>query len=217
MTMPPCRFHRISTVLFICALLAVPGCSRTLVFAEHDGVNLAVRADPSSSPPFEVNLGLKRFVGTIVPPAAQAQDNNRAEGQAVSMFAGFQVEREGAVAPSAGPNVNIHIATQFASGEAARNVADAPEVVATIVNVQPAVNVLVRARDMLIDRIIAFVAPDGSTAARDRMALIATNVEGIRPGLRQQLAANATSPTTLRSWLRPIPVPVLERITAKIP
>ncbi|TMJ26724.1 MAG: hypothetical protein E6G95_12920, partial [Alphaproteobacteria bacterium] len=47
------------------------GCGRTLVFAESDGVNLAVRTNASSNTPIEVNFGLTRTVGTIVPPAGQ--------------------------------------------------------------------------------------------------------------------------------------------------
>jgi hypothetical protein len=109
----------------------VAGCGRTLVFVERDGVNLAVRGDATSSPPIEANFGLNRTVGTIVPPAGQKKDGQPV-GEAVSMFAGFQVDNTVNV-----PKVidaDLTIDTQFASGKAAINVAGNPKVVARIVN-----------------------------------------------------------------------------------
>jgi hypothetical protein len=115
------------------ASTAVAGCGRTLVFAERDGINLAVRADATSSPPIQANFGLNRTVGTIVPPAGQKKDGTPV-GEAVSMFAGFQVDNT--VNVSKAIDADLTIDTQFASGKAAVNVASNPKAVAQIVNIR---------------------------------------------------------------------------------
>lgn len=107
----------------------VAGCGRTLVFAERDGVNLAVRADASSTPPLEVNFGLNRMIATIVPPAGEK--NGKPDGDAVSMFAGFQIENT--IIPTKPLDADLEISTQFASGKAATAVAGDPQLVAQIV------------------------------------------------------------------------------------
>jgi hypothetical protein len=111
--------------------LIVAGCGRTLVFAERDGVNFAIRADSAAKPPLEINFGLDRVVGTVVPPAGE--QDGRPAGEAVNMFAGFQVQRYSDLSLEKPVGVDLEITTQFASGEAARNVAESPAVVAQIV------------------------------------------------------------------------------------
>jgi len=114
-------------------LVLLAGCGQTLVFGERDGVNLAIRADAKTQPPLEVNFGLNRTVGTIIPPAGQT--DGRPEGEAVNMFAGFQIERWSDIAPTKPVAVDLRIASQFASGAAANKVAGNPVVVKQIVNV----------------------------------------------------------------------------------
>ena len=126
----------LTTGYCIGALALVAGCQRTLLFAEHDGFNLAIRADPKQSPPFEVNLGFERAVGTIVPPTRHNSSDGSADGEAVNMFAGFQLDRGAQISPTTGPQVDIRIATQFASGAAATAIAEDPNAVARIVNVR---------------------------------------------------------------------------------
>jgi hypothetical protein len=133
MTGPFLDLRRMMTSLAAIAVAAsVAGCGRTLVFAERSGVNIAVRANATSAPPIEANFGLNRTIATIVPPAGQV-GNNRPDGDAVSMFAGFQVDNtlDPAVAPL---KADLQISTQFASGNAAIAVANNPPVVAAIVN-----------------------------------------------------------------------------------
>ncbi len=108
------------------AAVTVAGCGRTLVFIERDGVNLAVRAS-GSTPPLEVNFGLNRTVATIVPPANE-------KGDAVSMFAGFQVDNT--LVPTKALDADLQIDTQFASGKAATAVASKPGVVSQIVSMR---------------------------------------------------------------------------------
>lgn len=122
-------------VLAWAAGIAAPltGCGRTLVFGERDGVNLSIRANASSTPPLEVNFGLDRVVATIVPPAGES--NSRPIGEAVNMFAGFQVERYSDLNPTKPLGIDLQITTQFASGDAAVSVASNPTVVNRIVNV----------------------------------------------------------------------------------
>ena len=128
--MRPFTLRRIMTLLATAgAVASVGGCGRTLVFAESDGVNLAIRTNPSSDTPVEVNFGLNRTVGTIVPPAGQK--SGKPDGEAVNMFAGFQVDNTLDVKKV---NADLQIDTQFASGRAAIAVAGQPKVVAQIVN-----------------------------------------------------------------------------------
>jgi hypothetical protein len=113
------------------AMLFVGGCGHTLVFGEHDGVNFAIRANANSTPPIEVNFGLDRAVATIVPPAGEKSGSP--SGEAVNMFAGFQIERFNDITLTKPVAVDLQITTQFASGAAATAVAGSPAVVAQIV------------------------------------------------------------------------------------
>ncbi|MEK7994422.1 MAG: hypothetical protein AAB403_11520 [Planctomycetota bacterium] len=109
---------------------SVSGCGQTLVFAERDGVNLAIRTGTSTTP-LEVNFGLNRTIATIVPPAGEK--SGKPSGDAVSMFAGFQVDNT--LDPEKAPlKADLQIDTQFASGKAATAVAGDPQLVAQIVN-----------------------------------------------------------------------------------
>jgi hypothetical protein len=116
-------------------LLAACGCSRTLVFAEREGVNLSIRADAARTPPLEVNFGFNRVVGTTVPPAAEEGQGPNAQprGQAVNMFSGFRVMSAG-INTAMPLNVDMQISTQFASGAAAIAIADNPAAVAALVS-----------------------------------------------------------------------------------
>lgn len=126
--------HRVATLAgTVGVVLSLAGCGRTLVFAERDGVNLAVRANPSATPPLGVNFGLERVIATIVPPAGQK--DGKPSGEAVSMFAGFQVDATNVNLKNT-LNVDLTINTQFASGAAAERVAGNPEAVAKIVSMR---------------------------------------------------------------------------------
>ena len=143
-------FHQMMTLLWAVGVAAsVAGCGRTLAFVERDGVNLAIRANASSSPPIEVNFGLNRTVATIVPPAGQS--GGQPNGEAVSMFAGFQIQNDYDVTKQQ-VSADLKIDTQFASGAAAVNVATSPPLVARIVNVN----------STTIQRALAFVDTLGS-------------------------------------------------------
>ena len=123
-------------LLSACALgmlASTAGCGRTLVFAEHDSVNFGITANASSTPPIEVNFGLNRLIGTIVPPAGD--ENGRPLGEAVNMFAGFQVERFSDLNLLKPVGVDLRIVTQFASGAAALAVAKDADIVNRIANV----------------------------------------------------------------------------------
>ena len=129
----------IPCLLVALAVLTAGGCSRTLVFAEREGVNLAIRADATRSPPLEVNFGYKRDVGTTVPAVAEKQGSGGApepDGEAVNMISGFQVLSK-KIDPTKPTNVDLTIRSRFASGSAAINVAEnapAVEAIATFMN-----------------------------------------------------------------------------------
>ncbi len=123
--------------------IALGGCGKTLVFGERSGVNIALRVNADRPPPVEVNFGLDRLVGVIVPPTRYSR-NNDPSGDAVSMFSGFQVEsfenpiEFKSISESGSPlsKVDVLIGTQFASGAAAVEVAKGdPDVVRQIVTV----------------------------------------------------------------------------------
>ncbi len=131
----PTRHSPMAWALLTVLLLApLAGCGKTLVFAQYEGVNLAIRANASSQPPIEVNFGLNSTLATIVPPSGQV--DGRPNGEAVNLFAGFQVDRDGSILTSTQRvGVSLRIATQFASGQAALEVAKKPSVVAKIINI----------------------------------------------------------------------------------
>lgn len=131
--MPFITLRQVMTLLATGYVMAsVGGCGRTLVFAESDGVNLAIRANGSSDTPVEVNFGLNRTVGTIVPPAGQK--NGHPDGEAINMFAGFEVNNN--LDPKK-IDADLTVDTQFASGAAAREVAKHPDVAVQVVNLRP--------------------------------------------------------------------------------
>lgn len=146
---------------------SVAGCGRTLVFAEREGVNFAVRTNAASSTPIEVNFGLNRQVASIVPPAGEA--GSRPDGDAVSMFAGFQVDNTLDV-NNKPLNANMQISTQFASGKAAKAVAGNPQVVAMIVDVASGAKLAARVNSE-IEIIIAAISCNGKfvVALRDKL------------------------------------------------
>lgn len=131
----------VSATLLVIATFGLSGCGRTLVFAERDAVDIRIAASASRSPPLEVNFGIDRHVGAIVPPsqdpaAAGGGERGRQDrtiGQAVNMFSGFRV----AYVPAKAPAVfgGSQIRTQFASGAAATAIAESPNVVNAVVDV----------------------------------------------------------------------------------
>lgn len=150
--------RRVMTLLAAgCAVTSVGGCGRTLVFAESDGVNLAIRANANSETPVEVNFGLNRAVGSIVPPAGQKK--GEPDGEAVNMFAGFELKNNlnpGKI------DADLTVQTQFASGAAAAEVANHPRIVAQIVNPRPvALSMTNSAKEYR-----AWLAPDNNLSTR---------------------------------------------------
>ncbi|MEK7995305.1 MAG: hypothetical protein AAB403_16000 [Planctomycetota bacterium] len=160
------------------AAVTVAGCGRTLVFIERDGVNLAIRAS-GSTPPLEVNFGLNRTVATIVPPANE-------KGDAVSMFAGFQVDNT--LVPTKALDADLQIDTQFASGKAATAVAGKPRVVALIVDTEAGAKIATEV-DAAIESVIAAISCDDKKT--------------INTDLRNRLITAANAPVLLRSMQTP--------------
>jgi hypothetical protein len=183
---PSLDLRRLVTSLAAIGVAAlIGGCGKTLVFAERDGVNFAVRANASSTPPIEANFGLNRTIATIVPPAGEVSGSNRPDGDAVSMFAGFQIDNT--LDPKAPLKADLEISTQFASGEAAKAVAGNPKVVATIVN--PTAGARLAAKiDAQTDVIIGAISCDGKTLDRN---------------LRDKLVAVAGAPSSLTTLQTP--------------
>jgi len=172
-------FRRVAAPLAAIGVAAsVAGCGKTLVFAERDGVNFAVRANGSSAPPIEANFGLNRTIATIVPPAGETA-NNKADGDAVSMFAGFQIDNT--LDPQKGRlKADLQISTQFASGEAATLVATKPDVVIAIVNPQAGAKVAATI-DAQTDFIVTTISCDADTLVDDlyKKLIVAADTPGL--------------------------------------
>lgn len=176
------QFVKLLVAVGVAASLA--GCGRTLVFAEREGVNFAVRTNAASSTPIEVNFGLNRQIASIAPPTGDGGD--RPDGDAVSMFAGFQVDNT--LDTNKPLNANMQISTQFASGKAATAVAGNPRVVAMIVDVSSGARLAAQV-DSEIEIVIAAISCDGKKT--------------IDRNLRDKLIAAAGAPRYLRSRQTP--------------
>lgn len=175
----PFNLRQIATFFAMVGVAAsATGCGRTLVFAERDGVNLAVRTT-GTTPPLEVNFGLNRTIATIVPPAGEKSRNPN--GDAVSMFAGFQVDNT--FTPKTALDADMQIDTQFASGKAATAVASKPSIVADIVSMTAGAR-LAAQTDSAIEVVIAAISCDEKKT--------------INGTLRDKLIAAANAPAILR-------------------
>lgn len=172
-------------VLFVAVgvTTAISGCGRTLVFAERDGVNLAVRTT-GTTPPLEVNFGLNRTIATIVPPVGDK--SGKPDGEAVSMFAGFQVDNT--FVPKTALDADLQIDTQFASGKAAKEIASKPSIVADIVSMTAGAR-LAAQTDSAVEVVIAAMSCDEKKT--------------IDPLLHDKLITAANAPAILRDKKTP--------------
>lgn len=185
----------------LAAILAssLAGCGRTLVFAEHEGLNLSIRADATSRPPLAVNFGLDRASGTIVPPRDQDADG-MPRGEAINMFAGFQVDRRGDVPAPQPASIDLRVSTQFASGAAALAVSGAPDVVRDIVTLGqvPLLRATPQALRQRVDALAGRIAdltpvPEKARDALERLGQPSSGTNPVRQ-LREFLSARNTSP-----------------------
>jgi hypothetical protein len=181
------NLRRMPTVLAAMIVAAsVAGCGKTLVFAERDGVNFAVRANATSAPPIEANFGLNRTIATIVPPAGEA--GNRPDGDAVSMLASFQIDNT--LDPAKAPlKADLEISTQFASGQVATVIAKKPKLAVAIVN--PSAGAQLAAQvDAEVEVIIAAISCGGKMDFTLRDKLI--DAAGLDPGSNRRLKTRET-------------------------
>jgi len=115
--------------------LFVSACENTLIYAERTGFNLGIAVNDDPSTPVHVNAGLKRTVVSVVPPRETGRTFTGAsvpKADSVSMFSGFRLQYDQGDGFFQG---NLRIRTQFASGQAAINLADDVQAVRKIVNV----------------------------------------------------------------------------------
>ncbi len=108
-------------VLLAAFALTLMGCERTLVYGERSGFNLGIFVSPAESLPLEVNVGVKRRVVGIIPPAEEP-DGSKVKGEAVNMFSRFDIHYQ---EKTASPFAGVHtVSAAFASGAAATAIAD---------------------------------------------------------------------------------------------
>ena len=197
--------HTVPRLAAALVLLAAGGCSRTLVFAEREGVNLAINASAARTPPLEVNFGYNRIVGTTVPPVAQDGQGTASQprGQAVNMVSGFQV-LSATIDPAEPANVDVTISSQFASGRAATEIANNASAVAAIASFRDApVNSTLpglreRVRDASVTLATLTPAQRRRAAASLGLPSIATLSDAqVNDALRDRLDQARTDPVAL--------------------
>jgi hypothetical protein len=202
--------HRMMPALWAAGVaVLVTGCGRTLVFGERDGVNFAVRANGASAPPIEVNFGLDRVIATIVPPAGES--GSQPSGEAVNMFAGFQVERPNNPDLTKPVAADLKIDTQFASGAAAKSVAGSPTLVAHIVTLggitiqrTPEFLATIKDRQQLVAAIHGLTDDQSVALATAMLPKLSTRPQNIQNALAPQVALlpqGTMPPTIARSIL----------------
>jgi hypothetical protein len=101
-------------------MVLLPACQRTLVFTEQAAFKLGIEVNDDPTTPVDVTAGLKRSVVSVTPPREPLVEaeggGSRAEGEAVSTLAWFDLAYEPADSPFTG---TLTIRTSFASGLAA--------------------------------------------------------------------------------------------------
>lgn len=196
MILPAHTLRFVKLLVLLSTAVMVAGCGKTLVFAERDGVNLAIRSNASSTPPLEVNFGLNRMIATIVPPAGES--NGKPDGEAVSMFASFQVDNT-LDAKEAPLKADLKISTQFASGVAAKAVASHPRTVSLLVNAEARAAGAAAGKEVVtkLNTIMEVISkPDGSLdeAALDKVITTAREQDpsAVPKGLNARLKERKT-------------------------
>jgi len=119
--------------LLLLIATALTGCQDTLVYGESTAFNLAIHVNDNPQTPIEVNAGLKRYIGEMAPAVAHKTDKKgktKASGEAVSSFSGFALTYE--KDPTFAIGGTLHIRTQFASGAAAKELAENPRQAAKV-------------------------------------------------------------------------------------
>ena len=174
-----------STIIRGCILLSLislGGCGDTLFYGERTGFNLAIRADAANSTPVEVNAGLRRSVVGVVPPLQHKETEDgskKPEGEAANMVSRFELLYvEGSLMNSLFGG-ELVIQSRFASGEAAKNVAEEPGKVGAVI--APS---LVRSGDWASEATINTVDEliDKASALDDRNVIaLATNPPVVEP------------------------------------
>lgn len=126
----------LTLVIFLVGTLILPGCGNTLIFAERASFKLGVQVNDNPVTPVEVNAGLKRSVIALVPPSeglVESDKSQEAKGEAVNLVSGFNLRYDPSETKLFG---KLTIRSQFASGQAAYNLAGDTEAVNKIVKVR---------------------------------------------------------------------------------
>ena len=117
-------------------MLGTAACTDSLVFSEYSGFNLGISVNDEPSTPLQVNAGLERTVLAFAPPVGDADTAGNVRGDAVSLFSGFRLDDDHAAPNSSAFGGTLRIRSQFASGMAARNIAQNPSAAAKVVGVK---------------------------------------------------------------------------------
>jgi hypothetical protein len=121
-------------------LMSLGACGDALIYGERTSVDVAsVRLNDDAAQPLSINLGFNRQVVTVAPPlCGTVVENGKsvASGEAISQFSTFRVKAVPAFVGEAQPTL-LAIQSRFASGQAARDIAKTPEVVAAVLGLTP--------------------------------------------------------------------------------
>jgi len=103
-------------------LLLLPGCANRLTFVENANAGISAKLAGTPLEPVSVNVGVKRMAGAVVPPKGPDQD-------AAAMISVFEVEYKEEA------QLEIRLRNGFASGAAAKELANKPIAVARLFNI----------------------------------------------------------------------------------
>lgn len=123
------RMRALISPLCLAPILALGGCSDALIYGERTSFSLAaIHINDSAGEPASIQSGFRQSVMTMAPPT-EGLMKGRAQGDAVSMLSGFELEygTTGADIATEVFSGTLTIQTQFASGLAAIKVAAKPE------------------------------------------------------------------------------------------
>jgi hypothetical protein len=140
----------IATVISFCALLAtllLAGCADGLAYGERTSISVAsVRLNDDPAQPVAIKLGFDRDVVSVAPPIGGFVDEGgqrTASGEAVSQFSTFTVTTKAPFLPDRQTNQAaeqpdlLGVQSRFASGGAALQISDDPQVVAAVLGFTP--------------------------------------------------------------------------------
>lgn len=198
--------------LWLAAAVGLGGCQQSdpaVVYGERFSLHIAsVQVNDNTAEPLRFNLGFRRTIATVIPPLLDPEDikktpsnglmgDVRAKGDAVSLFSSFDLDNG---IRGLDLDDTLTIQTRFASGFAARNIADDPQAVKNLLGVT------------VLDT--ELVAKQRSWAIKCVRSLDAAKAAAVAKWL--QLPANRADPDGVASALSGLPADRLQKLSRSL-